>query len=200
MKKFRYFGGFLKLQEKWLNEMAKKGWRLNKIQGHSYEFIRCKPEEFAYCVDCILNRKSKDTKEYIDFLHEIGYKTFQTGINLNMSIGKMKWRIGGNKLGHFDTGFGKYNKEILVVEKKKDENPFRLHTSKKDIINYYISLRNIYLPVLLLCTIMLMDRYYFHIVFHSFHIGISVILFSLIMLFLIPVFICQVRINGINKE
>lgn len=199
MLKFRFFGGFLNLQERWLNAMSKKGWRLNKIHGHRYDFIRCESKEFVYCVDNILTRNNEDAEKYINFLHEIGYKTFQTGINLNMSIGKMRWRAGGSKIGHLDTGLGKYNKEILIVEKRKDDEPFRLHTSKVDILNYYRSLRNVYLPIILLGTAMLIDRYFSHVLFESLNGITTAFLFILILGFFIPVLLCQLKINWINK-
>ena len=31
MKKYRYFGGFLTSQEKWLNKMAQKGYQLVRV-------------------------------------------------------------------------------------------------------------------------------------------------------------------------
>lgn len=200
MEKIRFFGGFLILQERWLNFMAKKGWRLINIHGHRYGFIKCDPEEFVYCVDCILTRSTRDAKEYIDFLHEVGYKTFQTGINFNMSVGKMRWRVGGSKLGHIDTSTGKYNKEILVVEKRKDGKPFRLHTSKEDILNYYRSLRNTYLPVMLLSVLVLIDRFLLKFLFKSMNNITIVFLFILILGFFIPILLCQFRINKINKN
>nr|WP_288828760.1 DUF2812 domain-containing protein [uncultured Clostridium sp.] len=200
MDKIRFFGGFLILQERWLNLMVKKGWRLNKIQGHRYSFIKCQPEEFDYCVDCILNKSTSDANEYIEFLHEIGYKTFQTGINFNISAGKMKWRVGGSKLGHIDTSPGKYNKEILIVEKRKDEMPFRLHTSKEDTLDYYRSLRNLYLPVVFLSIVVLLDRFLLHFMFESLNSITTVFLFALILVFFIPILLCQFRIIKINKN
>ncbi|WP_349670654.1 DUF2812 domain-containing protein [Lacrimispora sp.] len=200
MKKIRFFGGFLILQERWLNLMVKKGWRLNKVQGHRYSFIKCKPEEFDYCVDCIIKRSTLDAKEYINFLNEIGYKTFQTGINFNISAGKMKWRIGGSKLGHIDTNPGKYNKEILIVEKRKDEKPFRLHTSKEDTLDYYRSLRNSYLPVALLSIVVLIDRFFLRFMFESLNSITTVFLFVLILVFIIPILLCECRIIKIYKN
>lgn len=123
MKKFRFFCGFLNLQERWLNSMSKKGWHLVKISNYLYEFMPCEPEEYEYCVECILTLKNKEANQYINFLHEMGYSTFQTGVNLNLSMGKIKWRPGGSVLGHVDTGLGKLNKEFLLWrEKRRQEN------------------------------------------------------------------------------
>ena len=50
MKKYRYFGGFLISQEKWLNKMAQKGYRLVKVGKLLYEFESCTPGQYQYAV------------------------------------------------------------------------------------------------------------------------------------------------------
>ena len=58
-KCYRYFGGLLNTQAKWLNKMAEKGYRLVRTGKLLYEFEKCKPDEVTYCVEFI-GEKSKD--------------------------------------------------------------------------------------------------------------------------------------------
>lgn len=155
MVKKRYFFGFLKLQEKWLNNMARKGWRLVEINYHKYTFTESK-EKYAYNVDILLDKKAEEINNYIKFLDEMGCKTFRNGINLNYSFLKFKWRLGGGSWGHFDDDRGNFNKEILIIE-KCGQDVIPLYTTKEDLCNYYTVIRNGYIPPFLLCLVALMD-------------------------------------------
>ena len=42
----RYFFDFLDGQEKWLNQMANRGYRLKKCGVLTYTFDQCEPEEY----------------------------------------------------------------------------------------------------------------------------------------------------------
>ena len=42
-KCYRYFGGLLQKQEKWLNKMAEQGYRLISADKMLYEFEKCNP-------------------------------------------------------------------------------------------------------------------------------------------------------------
>lgn len=44
-KCYRYFGGLLNTQAKWLNKMSEKGYRLVRTGKLLYEFEKCKPDE-----------------------------------------------------------------------------------------------------------------------------------------------------------
>ena len=44
-KCYRFFGGLLNTQEKWLNKMSEKGYRLVRTGKLLYEFEKCKPDE-----------------------------------------------------------------------------------------------------------------------------------------------------------
>ena len=50
---FRYFFDFLEGQERWLNEMASKGWRLVKCGQLYYEFEKCQENEYEYAVEFV---------------------------------------------------------------------------------------------------------------------------------------------------
>lgn len=141
MKKYyRYFGGFIKNQEKWLNRMASKGYRLIKVEKLLFEFEKCNSNEYQYCVDFVGNKSKDNSEDYKKFLEEIGYIVFYKNINLNYSIGKIRYRPWANKGGRMVTNNNIYNKELMVVEKKNDGKPFELHTSYENKVEYYHSL------------------------------------------------------------
>lgn len=139
---YRFFGGFLNTQEKWLNEMARKGYRLVKAGKISYDFEECLPDEYQYCMEFIADKSYKSGKEYRTFLESIGYKVFYKNINLNYSIGKLRWRPYGSGAGQISTNPGSYNKELLIIEKKNDGRSFELHTSNADKAEYLKPIRN----------------------------------------------------------
>jgi hypothetical protein len=148
MKKYcRFFGGFLDAQENWLNKMAQKGYRLISTGKMTYDFEECQPGEYQYAVEFVAQQSFTSAKEYRTFLEELGYKVFYKNINLNFSIGKMKWRPYGRGMGQISTNPGSYNKELFIVEKKNDGKPFNLHTTNYDKANYYKPLRNAWLTI-----------------------------------------------------
>lgn len=148
MKKYyRFFGGFLDTQEKWLNNMAQKGYRLIRTGKMTYEFETCQPGEYQYAIEFVANLSFNSEKDYRAFLEEFGYKVFYKNVNLNFSIGKIKWRPYGNGMGQISTNPGSYNKELLIVEKKNDGKPFELHTTNCSKASYYKPLRNAWLTV-----------------------------------------------------
>lgn len=49
-KCYRFFGGLLNAQAKWLNKMSEKGYRLVRTGRVLYEFEECSPDEVTYCV------------------------------------------------------------------------------------------------------------------------------------------------------
>lgn len=52
-KCYRFFGGLLNAQAKWLNKMSEKGYRLVRTGRVLYEFEECSPDEVTYCVEFI---------------------------------------------------------------------------------------------------------------------------------------------------
>ena len=125
-KCYRFFGGLLNTQEKWLNKMSEKGYRLVRTGKLLYEFEKCKPDEVTYCVEFIGEKSKESSIDYANFLEDMGYKVFFKNINLNYSVG------------------------ILIVEKANDGKPFELHTSYDDKEKYYRNLRNPWLFLLLM--------------------------------------------------
>lgn len=76
MKKYRYFGGFLTLQEKWLNKMANKGYRLVGVGKMTYKFEICSPNQYQYAVEFIADKPQKEAQSYKAFLEGCGYTVF----------------------------------------------------------------------------------------------------------------------------
>lgn len=186
-KCYRFFGGLLIAQANWLNKMSEKGYRLVQTGKMLYEFEECKPNQVKYCVEFIGHKTKDDAKDYYDFLEDMGYKVFYKNINLNYSIGKIRWRPWAEKGGRIATNNSTFNRELLIVEKKNDGKPFELHTSFEDKENYYRNLRNPWLLILLMFVIFtVMDR--------SLVFGV----FALISLF--PVIIYQMEIMKVRYE
>ena len=138
MKKYCFFGSFLSAQEKWLNKMASKGYRLVRTEKLMYEFEECQPNEFQYHVEFIGEKSKEHAEEYKRFLEdEMGYRVMYKNINLNYSVGKVRYRPWAEKGGRIATNSTTFNRELLIVEKENDEKPFELHTSYDDMISYY---------------------------------------------------------------
>lgn len=102
-RQYRFFGGLLNAQEKWLNKMASKGYRLVRVGKLLYEFEECEPEQKQYCVEFIGQKSKGSAEEYKNFLEDMGYKVFYKNINLNYSIGKVRWRPWAEKGGQIAT-------------------------------------------------------------------------------------------------
>ena len=145
MKKvYRYFIGFIDAEEKWLNKMASDGYRLVRISRFVYVFETCQKSEYEYRIELVADKSHKEIIEYKTFLEDLGLHTFSKNLNLNYSIGKMKWRPWAKGIGQLVASPGSYNKELLIIEKKHDEKPFEIHTDLDDRINYYKERRNMF--------------------------------------------------------
>ena len=99
----------------------------------------------------------------------------------------MRLRPWAEKGGRIATNATTFNRELLIVEKKNDGEPFELHTSYEDKARYYANLRSPWLLILIL--------------FGAFGIAQRSILFLILAaLSLIPVLIYQVNIMKIKSE
>lgn len=145
MKKYyRYFGGFLKAQTDFLNSKASKGYRLVKVNKLSYEFEPCEANAYQYTVDFVMDKANLESKDYKQFLEDMGYRVFYKGINLNFSILKFKWRPFAKGKAQLATPYT-LGKELMIVERASEKSDFELHTTNEDKLAYYKSLRNAYL-------------------------------------------------------
>ena len=140
-KYYRFFWGFLKKQEKWLNEMADKGYRLTRTGRAWYEFEECEPKKYRYAVEFVGEKSKQNAEEYAEFLEDCGYKVIFKNLNLDYSVGKAIFRPWAEKGGKIATTAGTYNKELLLVEKENDGKAFELHTTEDDIKEYQRTVR-----------------------------------------------------------
>ncbi len=186
-KFYRFFSGLLIAQENWLNKMSEKGYRLIRTGKLLYEFEECKPSQVKYCVEYIGQKSKDNAQDYHDFLEEMGYSVFYKNINLNYSVGKIRWRPWAEKGGRVATNATTFNRELLIVEKENDKKPFELHTSYEDKENYYHNLRNPWLFLLIIFAIFTV-------------VNQSVILSIFALISLIPVIIYQSQIMKNRRE
>ncbi|HHV13459.1 MAG TPA: DUF2812 domain-containing protein [Clostridiales bacterium] len=141
---FRYFFDFLDGQEKWLNTMAGQGYRLKKCGRVTYTFDECTPNEYEYTVEFVGDKAYSQAKDYRRYLEGMGLRTFTKNINLNFSYGKVKWRPYAKGMGQIATSPGGFNRELLILEKRKDGKPFELHTDVHDKLDTYKTVRRAY--------------------------------------------------------
>lgn len=186
-KYYRFFGGLLTAQANWLNKMSEKGYRLIRTGKMLYEFEECKPNQVKYCVEFIGQKSKDNAKDYHDFLEDMGYKVFYKSINLNYSIGKVRWRPWAEKGGRIATNATTFNRELLIVEKANDGKPFELHTSYEDKESYYSNLRNPWLLMVLMFAIFTVANR-------------SIVLGMLTLSLLIPVLVYQAEIMKNRHE
>lgn len=152
-----------------------------------YEFEECNPGSVEYRVEYIGAKSKSNGQEYFQFLEEMGYKVFFKNINLNVSVGKVRYRPWAEKGGRIATNSTTYNKELLIVEKEKDGKPFELHTSFEDKIQYYESLQKPYVT--------------FFILFLLLGIVTKVVLFALFgVIPLVPALVYHHQIRTLKKE
>ena len=186
-KYYRFYGGLLTAQERWLNRMAEKGFRLVRSEKMLYEFEECEPGAYQYRIEFVGHKSAQNAADYTSFLKDCGYCVFFKNINLNYSVGKVRWRPWAEKGGQFATNKTTFNRELLIIEKTNDGKPFELHTSYEDQASYYITLRNPWLCLFLLLAGL-------GIVYRSLLFG------CLALASLVPVIIYQVQASKANKN
>lgn len=197
MKKcYRYFCGLIDIQERWLNKMAHKGYRLVKTGKLVYEFEKGIPDEYQYAVEFVAHKSYQRGEDYKRFLEESGYNVFYKNANLNYSIGKLKWRPYGEGMGQISTNPGSYNKELLIIEKKNDGKPFELHTTSADKADYYKPIRNAWLTIMILPLGLSLWRF-MDIKAHPYE-AVAFLIFGLLCM--IPVIRYQKRISKFSLQ
>ena len=134
---YKYFFDFLDGQAAWLNRMAGCGYRLKKCGRLSYCFDACAPGEYEYAVEFVGEKSFLEAREYRAYLERMGFRAFTKAINLNFSFGKARWRPYAKAAGRFAASPGGFNKELIILEKKKDDKPLELHTGAHDKLSVY---------------------------------------------------------------
>lgn len=183
----RFFAGAMKSQARWLNKMSERGYRLVNTGKTSYEFEECEPGKYEYCVEYVGDKSKENADSYKVFLEEIGYKVWYKNINLNYSTGKVAYNPFAEKGGRVISSETTLNRELFIIERTKDTKPFELHTSLEDKLKYYRRLRNGWIYIFGLFTVLfLLNR--------TFALGvIAAILF-------VPLIIFGIIIMKIRKE
>lgn len=141
---YRYFFDFADGQEKWLNSMAECGFRLKKCGKISYIFDVCQPNEYEYAVEFVGHKAYSQARDYRRYLESMGFRTFTKNINLNYSYGKVKLRPYASGMGRIAASPGGFNKELLILEKKRDGKSFELHTDIADKLDIYRRVKRAY--------------------------------------------------------
>lgn len=67
----------------------------------------------------------------------MGYHVLTKSVIANISMGKVRIRPWGEGMGNIATNPGAFIKELLIVEKKSDGQPFALQTTPEDRAAYY---------------------------------------------------------------
>ncbi len=93
-KCFRFYGGLIASQEKWLNRMAEKGYRLIRAGKLLYEFEECKPGQVQYCVEFIGQKSKESAADYARFLEDCGYRVFSK-ISISTGVSEKLLRVRG---------------------------------------------------------------------------------------------------------
>lgn len=150
----RYFGGMLTSQTNWLNKMAAKGYRLSRTGKALYEFVECTPGAYQYSVEFIGQKSAEGAADYVRFLEDCGYRVFFKNINLNWSVGKVVARPWAERGGQIAASGTTLNRELLIVEKKNDGKPFKLHTTCEDQANFCRQMRKPWLYLFLISTVL----------------------------------------------
>lgn len=185
---FRYFFDFLDGQEKWLNHMVKGGYRLKKCGKLTYTFDECKPNEYEYAVEFIGEQSYSKAREYRKYLESMGFRSFTKNINLNLSYGKVRWRPYAKGMGQIAASPGGLNEELLILEKKRDEKPFELHTDIHDKLSVYKTVRQAYIWAFFMIALLGAMTFMPNVLLVSSTIvwGLRIILLIFLSLFAIP--------------
>lgn len=129
---YRFFGGRIAAQERWLNEMAAAGWRLVRCGKLAYEFEAAAPGQVQYAVEYIGHRSRESAQDYRAFLEELGCRVWYKNINLRWSVGKVEARPWAERGGRLASHATTLDRELIIVEKENDGKPFALHTTYED--------------------------------------------------------------------
>lgn len=151
---WRFYGGLIVSQEKWLNKMAADGYRLIRTTKAKYEFQQCHQGQYQYRVEFIGQKSKENGEDYANFLENCGYCVFFKNVNLNYSFGKVQGRPWADRGGRIATNSTTYNRELLIVEKESNGKEFELHTTFEDKQQYCKNMRKPWLFLFLVSAIL----------------------------------------------
>ncbi|WP_422659862.1 DUF2812 domain-containing protein [Paenibacillus sp. EC2-1] len=119
-KYIRYFGGFIESEQRWLNTMSAKGYRLSRTGKLWFEFEECEPNQYEYYIDFAGHKSNGELERYTRTLRDFGYRVITK------------------------------NKKLFIIERHHDDRPFASHTTIEDKITYYKPQRDAHFILLLL--------------------------------------------------
>lgn len=153
--KFKVFLDPIKGRERYLNQMAEKGYRLVKSGAFFHRFIESEDKKYKYNVEYIGHWSNKRRKDYIEFLAELGINSFSAPINMGkFSIGSVRFRPYADKDGMVATSMGMINREILISEKIDDGKVFESFSDPDDKIESLKGMRRPYVYLLVFAAAM----------------------------------------------
>ncbi|WP_346934885.1 DUF2812 domain-containing protein [Clostridium sp.] len=149
IKKFRVFLDPIEGQERWLNNIAKQGYKLESVshRGCLYEFSKQKDIHYIYTVELVSNHSNEYIDNYIKELNDFGIKCFIKGSNIGQySFGKVKLRPFIKERKSRVATSKNINRELLILEKRKenDEDKFEIYTDEEDINRYYSNMVSLF--------------------------------------------------------
>jgi hypothetical protein len=158
LKKFRLRCWFTPLtgREKWLNQMADKGYRLRSVSRfHRYTFEPCRPGEFRYCVDFVADKSRSGLEDYRRFLSGLGVSSYPVSASTGkFACGDVRIRWFGGARFSLATAPGNINSEFLILEKVNDGKPFSSHSGFSDRIGYFRKIRGSSLGLIILFVLL----------------------------------------------
>ncbi|MCZ0859873.1 DUF2812 domain-containing protein [Methanocorpusculum sp. MG] len=102
-------------EEKWLNEMAAKGFALYSYSWGRYVFEECEPGEYVYRLELLKDLPSKpESMAYLGFLEETGIACVAT---------HLRW---------------------VYLQKRSADGPFDLYTDTRSALNHYQNITNLW--------------------------------------------------------
>lgn len=118
MKKvvYRFYLDYEK-EENWINKMSAKGWHLEKFALGRFTFTKGEPGKYIYRNEFISEMKTKEKKEYFEFLSDSGIVVIH--------------EFGG----------------WVYMKKEANEGPFELFTDNDSHIAYYKRMMNFFVAL-----------------------------------------------------
>lgn len=153
--KFKIFLDPIKGREKYLNNMAEKGYRLVKSGAFFHQFIESEDKKYKYNVEYIGHLSNQERKNYIEFLDELGINSYSAPINMGkIAIGNVRFRPYADKGAMVATSMGMINREILISEKIDDGKVFETFSDDDDKIVSLKNMRKPYIYLLIFALVM----------------------------------------------
>ena len=107
-KKYKNYYFDFEKEEKWLNEMAKYGYVLDRIEKDYYIFEECNNGQYSYKIDILKdNMSDNEVEDYFSFLKEL---------DINIVYSNKRW---------------------VYLRKETGKGEFDLYSDKQSLIDYY---------------------------------------------------------------